>query len=197
MYTRLIRALYLIPIFTCLFLETASSRYLDETGGDDDTTSSIYDALISHGLPMGLLPKGITNYTLGDEGRFEIYLDQACNAKLESELHFDRNVSGWLAYGQIGNLSGIASQELFLWFPVKGIRVDDPNSGLICFDVGVVSKQFSLSLFEKPQDCFAGADPPNLHEGESIIQTLAKLENEEMAFPLLLLEASIISLRKF
>lgn len=32
------------------------------------------------------------------------------------------------------------------------------SSGLIHFDVGVVDKQFSLSLFESPPDCTA-ADP--------------------------------------
>ncbi|GAB2282399.1 hypothetical protein Dimus_035771 [Dionaea muscipula] len=110
---------------------------------------------------MGILPKGVTNYTLDDaSGMFEVHLDQACNAKFESELHYDRNVSGILSCGQIGNLSGISAQELFLWFPVKGIRVDIPSTGLIYFDVGVVYKQFSLSLFETPRDCMAVAHPP-------------------------------------
>ncbi|CAH2046434.1 unnamed protein product [Thlaspi arvense] len=35
------------------------------------------------------------------------------------------------------------------------IRVDMPSSGLIYFDVGVVRKQYSLSLFETPRDCVA------------------------------------------
>lgn len=115
---------------------------------------SIYDALRSHGLPMGLLPKGVTDFAMDEAtGRFEAHLDQACNAKFECELHYDRNVSGTMSYGQIGALSGVAAQELFLWFPVKGIRVDVPSSGIIYFDVGVVHKQFSLSLFETPPDC--------------------------------------------
>lgn len=104
---------------------------------------------------MGLLPKGVTNFTFDTSGRFEVHLDQACNAKFEDELHYDRNVSGTLTYGQIGGLSGISAQDLFLWFPVKEIRVDIPSSGLIYFDVGVVSKQFSLSSFETPRDCLA------------------------------------------
>lgn len=118
-------------------------------------TSTIYQVLKSNGLPMGLLPKGVTNFTFDDSGRFEVHLDQACNAKFEDELHYDRNVSGTLTYGQIGGLSGISAQDLFLWFPVKEIRVDIPSSGLIYFDVGVVSKQFSLSSFETPRDCLA------------------------------------------
>ena len=123
-----------------------------------DQEKSVYDVLKAHGLPIGLLPKGVKEFKIDETGRFEVHLDQACNAKFESELHYDMNVTGSLSYGQIGALSGISSQELFLWFPVKGIRVDVPSSGLIYFDVGVVFKQFSLSLFEMPRDCVAARD---------------------------------------
>ncbi|KAE8684624.1 hypothetical protein F3Y22_tig00111105pilonHSYRG00091 [Hibiscus syriacus] len=86
-------------------------------------------------------------------------------------MHYDRNVSGTLSYGQIGELSGISAQELFLWFPVKGIRVDVPNSGLIYFDVGVVFKQFRLSLFESPRDCLEVQDS---EYGDSISEAISK-----------------------
>ncbi|KAM1137381.1 uncharacterized protein LOC126624821 [Malus sylvestris] len=119
--------------------------------------TSMYDVLCAHGLPMGLLPKGVVDFEIDDAGRFTVHLDQACNAKFESELHYDRNVSGTLSFGQIRSLSGISAQELFLWFPVKGIRVDVPSSGIIYFDVGVVYKQFSLSLFETPPECTAAS----------------------------------------
>ncbi|KAJ9697507.1 hypothetical protein PVL29_009365 [Vitis rotundifolia] len=131
------------------------SSFASLTSSSTSASLSIYEVLRSHGLPMGLLPKGVTDFIIDDNGRFEVHLDQACNAKFESELHYDRNVSGSLSYGQIGELSGISAQELFLWFPVKGIRVDVPSSGLIYFDVGVVFKQFSLSLFETPPNCKA------------------------------------------
>ncbi|XP_044500559.1 uncharacterized protein LOC123221721 isoform X2 [Mangifera indica] len=125
---------------------------------------SIYDHLKSHGLPIGLFPKGITDYYVDPaSGFFQINLTQPCNAKYENQLHYDFNVSGQLSYGKIGELSGVTQQELFLWFPVKGIRVDVPSSGLIYFDVGVVDKQFSLSLFEYPRDCTA-VDPDDHHD---------------------------------
>lgn len=101
----------------------------------------------------------MTNFSLDDSGRFQVYLDQACNAKFEDELHYEQNVSGNLSFGQIGELSGISVKDLFLWFPVKEIRVDIPSSGLIYFDVGVVSKQFSLSSFDTPRDCLASTEP--------------------------------------
>lgn len=127
---------------------------------------SIYQVLQSHGLPMGLFPKGVKNFTLNDTGVFQVHLDEACNAKFENELHYDRNVSGTLSFGRIDGLSGISAQDLFLWFPVKGIRVDIPSSGLIYFDVGVVSKQFSLSSFETPRDCLA-VQWPDLESGSA------------------------------
>lgn len=133
-----------------MFLVSAASLLPNASCED-----SIYEILRAHGLPMGLFPTGITKFVVDEAGRFEVHLDQACNAKFESELHYERNVSGTLSYGQIGGLSGISAQELFLWFPVKGIRVDLPSSGLIYFDVGVVFKQFSLSLFETPRACTA------------------------------------------
>lgn len=123
------------------------------------SSSSIYDVLNSHGLPVGLLPKGITNFSIDPlYGRFEVHLPQSCAAQFETHLHYDSTVSGTLNYGQISDISGVAAQELFLWFSVKGIRVDIPSSGLIYFDVGVVSKQFSLSSFDNPKECTAVQD---------------------------------------
>ncbi|XP_004492851.1 uncharacterized protein [Cicer arietinum] len=117
-------------------------------------STTIYDELKAKGLPVGLLPKGITRYEINDSsGEFEVWMEEPCNAKFENEVHYDPNIKGTLGYGRIGELSGMSAQELFLWFPVKGIRVDLPSSGLIHFDVGVADKQFSLSLFEDPPDC--------------------------------------------
>uniref|UniRef100_A0A6V7QT49 DUF538 domain-containing protein n=1 Tax=Ananas comosus var. bracteatus TaxID=296719 RepID=A0A6V7QT49_ANACO len=120
---------------------------------------SAYEVLQSHGLPKGLLPKGITEFRFDDDGgggggKFEAVLEAPCTAKFESGVHYNATVSGALSYGEIAPLSGVSAQELFLWFPVLGIRVDVPSSGLIHFDVGgVVHKQFPLSLFDSPPDC--------------------------------------------
>ncbi|XVF41473.1 hypothetical protein PTKIN_Ptkin01aG0282500 [Pterospermum kingtungense] len=136
--------------------------------------SSIYDHLESNGLPKGLLPKGITDFSI-DPGthRFHVNLTQPCNAKFENQLHYDWNISGVLSFGKIANLSGMSQQELFLWFPVISIRVDDPSSGLINFDVGVVDKQFSLSLFEIPRECTA-VDPDDSHSQSDNSQKRSK-----------------------
>ncbi|XVF81293.1 hypothetical protein PTKIN_Ptkin15bG0143900 [Pterospermum kingtungense] len=172
----------MIPLFPSIFLHLI--LIFTVVNGEED---SIYEILKAHGLPMGLLPKGITRFDFDDTGRFEVHLDQACNAKFESELHYDRNVSGTLSYGQIGALSGISAQELFLWFPVKGIRVDVPSSGLIYFDVGVVSKQFSLSLFETPRDCMVVRDSElgnSIRDGELLAEAMAKSQSGKLRYEL-------------
>lgn len=125
---------------------------------------------------MGLLPKGVSNFSVDSLGNFEVYLDRACNAKFENEIHYDMNVSGTLQYGRIDGLSGISAQDLFLWFPVIEIRVDVPSSGLIYFNVSVVSKQFSLSSFEIPRDCLA-APVPDLEKGKRIVETVSKVNS--------------------
>lgn len=123
------------------------------------TTTTIYDHLRLHGLPTGLLPKGITNFSVSPTtSLYQISLPNPCIAKFENQLLYNPNISFHLTHAHIGNLSGVSTQELFLWFTVIGIRVDVPSSGVIHFDVGVVDKQYSLSLFENPPDCTV-ADP--------------------------------------
>ncbi|KAF7845161.1 uncharacterized protein G2W53_002066 [Senna tora] len=165
----------LLPYFLFLFAFEAASASAAE--------STIYQVLRDHGLPMGLLPKGVKEFGIDNEGRFWVHLDQACNAKFESELHFERNVTGTLSYGQMGALSGITAQELFLWFPVKGIRVDIPSSGLIYFDVGVVRKQFSLSLFETPPECLetpSEVSDDGLQDGLLMAEAVSKSQSGEL-----------------
>ncbi|XP_051121304.1 uncharacterized protein LOC127244830 [Andrographis paniculata] len=121
-------------------------------------TAEFYDILTSNGLPIGIFPKGISEFSIDPvSGRFFLRLmpPSPCDAKFETRVRYQREISGELNYGRIANLTGVAAEELFLWLPVKGIRVDIPSSGLIYFDVELVSKQFSLSFFETPKDCNA------------------------------------------
>ncbi|KAF8081059.1 hypothetical protein N665_0908s0015 [Sinapis alba] len=120
---------------------------------------SFYDYLRESGLPAGIVPKGVTNFSIDIKtGRFTVALPVPCDAKFENQFHFDYNISGVLSDGRIGNLSGVTQKELFLWFAVRGIHVDPVSSGLIHFDVGVADKQLSLSQFESPRDCTAAAE---------------------------------------
>ncbi|XP_008800965.1 uncharacterized protein LOC103715193 [Phoenix dactylifera] len=175
-----------IVLFLCLSLSSllsSASASEPAAGG----AMSAYEVLKSHGLPMGLLPKGIQDFRVDGEGRFEVRLEAACTARFESqsEVRFNSTVSGTLSYGQIAPLSGVAAQELFLWFPVRGIRVDIPSSGLIYFDVGVIYKRFSLSLFETPPDCIPlSSFSEALGEGSRIARLVSKSQLGELRYNL-------------
>ncbi|KAJ8754652.1 hypothetical protein K2173_010743 [Erythroxylum novogranatense] len=116
-------------------------------------SSSIHELLISKGLPAGLLPKEVKNFTLSEDGRLEVFLDRPCFTKYENRVFFDSVVRANLNYGSLVGVVGLSQEELFLWLPVKDIIVNDPKSGLILFDIGVAYKQLSLSLFEVPPSC--------------------------------------------
>jgi len=68
-------------------------------------------------------------------------------------VHFEAVVRGNLSYGSLVGVEGLSQKELFLWLQVKDIVVENPNSGVIVFDIGVAFKQLSLSLFEDPPKC--------------------------------------------
>ncbi|XP_042428730.1 uncharacterized protein LOC122015770 [Zingiber officinale] len=132
-------------MFRRLLLLVSSTAAYD--GGD------AYEVLRSHGLPIGLLPKGVQEFRINGDGRFEVRLPSPCTAKFDGEVLYNATVSGTISPGKIASLSGISAQDLFLWFLVRAIRLDDQASGIIHFDVGVVDKRFALSLFETPPDC--------------------------------------------
>ena len=133
-----------------IFLAVLAISAVATTAVADPT---VHDVLRAHGLPIGLVPRSVNAFQIDTNGNFLLTLAHPCTAKFENELHYERNITGTISYGQIVEIVGITAQELFLWFPVKGIRVDIPASGLIYFDVGVILKQFSLALFETPPDC--------------------------------------------
>ncbi|KAJ0234089.1 Uncharacterized protein HA466_0276320 [Hirschfeldia incana] len=160
-----------ISILCLVLLAGISIPAVISSSSDSET---IYEILQANGLPSGIFPKGVTEFTFDAEtGRFSVYLNQSCDAKYETELRYDTNITGTIGSANIGDLSGISAQELFLWFPVKGIRVDVPSSGLIYFDVGVVRKQYSLSLFETPRDCVAVR---GLNQVESSVLSLHQVD---------------------
>jgi hypothetical protein len=91
------------------------SLLLSTTTATTTATTTIYDHLRLHGLPTGLLPKGITNFSVSPTtSLFQISLPNPCITKFENQLLYDPNISFYLTHAHIGNLSGVSAQELFL-----------------------------------------------------------------------------------
>ncbi|XP_010482857.1 PREDICTED: uncharacterized protein LOC104761469 [Camelina sativa] len=114
---------------------------------------TVHDVLRAKGLPAGLLPQEVDSYILHNDGRLEVFLAAPCYAKFETNVHFAAVVRGNLSYGSLIGVEGLSQKELFLWLQVKDIVVENPNSGVIVFDIGVAYKQLSVSLFEDPPKC--------------------------------------------
>ncbi|XP_060200152.1 uncharacterized protein LOC132628383 [Lycium barbarum] len=133
----------LLLLFFFMFLSLALSSQM-----------SIHDLLKSKGLPSGLLPKEVKSYNYSSSnGLLEVYLDGPCLTKLDTMAFYESYFKANLTYGCLNGVHGLSQEELFVWLPVKGIVVDDINSGIILFDIGLAHKQLSLSLFEDPPHC--------------------------------------------
>jgi hypothetical protein len=116
--------------------------------------ASVHAVLAANQLPRGLLPSGIASFALdAGSGRFEAALESACTARSEVGLRYNATVTGVVSRGRIAAISGVDAKDLFMWFPVRGIHVDIPSTGVIYFDVGVVFKHFPLSVFDAPPPC--------------------------------------------
>ncbi|KAG0545125.1 hypothetical protein BDA96_02G334800 [Sorghum bicolor] len=100
------------------------------------------------------LPTGITTFHHDTAtGRFEAQLEAPCTARFEVGLRYNTTVTGVISPGQIAAISGVAAQDLLMWFPVHDIKVDIPSSGFIYFNVGVVKKHLPLAVFDAPPAC--------------------------------------------
>jgi hypothetical protein len=128
----------------------------DAVSGAARAGSTIHQLLKDHGLPGGLLPRGVQSYTLDESsGLLQARLSAPCYAKYDNGdlAYFDTVVRGNLSKGALRGVEGLAQEELFVWLPVKGILVAGEQPGVIVFDIGYAHKSLSRSLFEDPPDC--------------------------------------------
>lgn len=114
---------------------------------------SVYEILTKCGLPSGLLPDSVTNYTLSDDGRFIVLLEKPCYIQFEYLVYYDKQITGKLSYGSITDLKGIEVQRFFLWFDVDEIKVDLPPSDSIYFQVGIINKKLDVDQFKTVHSC--------------------------------------------
>ncbi|KAJ3670330.1 hypothetical protein LUZ60_010654 [Juncus effusus] len=140
-----------LPLFVALLLLSAA---VSAAGAG----TSIHELLKAHGLPAGILPKSsyISSFTLdSDTGLLTVNLTQSCYARYaDSDLaFFDNYVTGNLSFGSLNGVNGLQQEELFVWLPVKGILIEEQQSGVLLFDIGLAHKRLSRSLFEDPPDC--------------------------------------------
>ncbi|KAL0681357.1 hypothetical protein Bca4012_048204 [Brassica carinata] len=115
--------------------------------------STVYDLLPKYGLPSGLLPDSVTNFTLSDDGWFVVCLARSCEIEFDYRVRYDRTVSGRISYGSITELEGIQVKRLFIWLDVDEIKVDLPPTDSIYFKVGFINKKLGIDQFKTVHSC--------------------------------------------
>ncbi|KAE8036981.1 hypothetical protein FH972_009609 [Carpinus fangiana] len=119
-----------------------------------DSDPTVYEILSQFGLPTGLLPDSVVNYTFSSsDGRFVVYLANPCYVQFDYLVYYDKTITGKLSYGSITGLKGIQVQRFFLWLDVDEIRVDLPPSDSIYFQVGIINKKLDLGQFKTVHSC--------------------------------------------
>ncbi|PON42965.1 hypothetical protein TorRG33x02_334740 [Trema orientale] len=136
------------------FVSTATSSSSSSPPAPSPPTPTVYDILPKFGLPSGLLPDSVLNYTLSDDGRFVVVLENPCYIEFDYLVFYDKTITGKLKYGSITELKGIQVRKFFIWFDVDEIRVDLPPSDSIYFQVGFINKRLDLGQFKTVRSCY-------------------------------------------
>lgn len=141
--------------FSFLLLLLLSVSATDISSNSD--APPVYDLLPQYGLPKGLLPDSVTNYSLADDGSFVVELERPCYLHFDYLVYYDRKISGVLKYGSITGLKGIQVKKLIFWLDVDEIRVDLPPSDYIYFQVGWITRKLGVSQFQSVRSCSSHA----------------------------------------
>ncbi|GLU19555.1 hypothetical protein SLE2022_358010 [Rubroshorea leprosula] len=145
----LISLFFLVPIIVSVSVSDS-----------DHNPPTVYEILPKFGLPSGLLPSTVSNFTFQSDGRFTVELEKPCYVQFEYLVYYDKTITGKLGYGSITELEGIQVQRFFFWFNVDEINVDLPPSDSIYFQFGLVNKRLDVDQFKSVHSCRDGRKGP-------------------------------------
>ncbi|KAG7035822.1 hypothetical protein SDJN02_02621 [Cucurbita argyrosperma subsp. argyrosperma] len=137
-------------VFFTFIAFLASIPELAVAGSDAPT---VYDILPQYGLPSGLLPDSVVDYSLSSDGQFVVHLAKPCYINFDYLVYYDKTITGKLKYGSITDLDGIEVRKFLMWLDVKEIRVDLPPSDNIYFQVGFINKKLDIDQFKTVHSC--------------------------------------------
>ncbi|KAG6528781.1 uncharacterized protein LOC122041919 [Zingiber officinale] len=135
-------ALRFLSVAAFLFLLTSSAA----------ASSGAKDLLKKFGFPKGLLPNSAKNYSLADDGSFQVRLKHPCYVQFTDLVYYDEIVTGRISYGSLSGIKGIQVKKLFVWFPISSIKADE-DSNTIQINVGFLTETFPWKQFKDVPDC--------------------------------------------
>ncbi|KAG5231727.1 DUF538 domain-containing protein [Salix suchowensis] len=112
-----------------------------------------YEILDGYNFPIGILPQGVTGYTLDKTtGEFSAFLNGSCSISEEGsyQLEYKSTIRGYISDSRLESLSGVSVKVLFFWLNiVEVIRNEDE----LVFSVGVASANFPIDNFSECPQC--------------------------------------------
>ena len=136
-----------LTLFSLFFFILSLSATL--CSSESPSTPSVFDILPQFGLPKGLLPDCVKDYSFSpDDGRFVVDLEHTCYIQFDYLVYYEKRITGTLKVGSITDLKGIQVKRFLIWFDVDEIRVDLPPSDSIYFQVGIINKKLSVDQFQ-------------------------------------------------
>ncbi|KAE9598240.1 hypothetical protein Lalb_Chr15g0078481 [Lupinus albus] len=125
---------------------------------------SAYDILEQYDFPVGLLPKGATDYKLNpNNGKFTAYLNQTCSFYIHSyELRYKSIIKGVISKDKLAKLNGVSVKVELVWLKIVEVtRISDELEFSV---LGIASADFGVdNFFESPQ-CGCGFHCNNLQK---------------------------------
>ncbi|XP_057549197.1 uncharacterized protein LOC130827482 [Amaranthus tricolor] len=121
------------------------------------STPTVYDAITNYGLPVGILPKGITDYQLNKQtGEFKLFFPRTCKFSIDGyDLEYKSTISGVISQNRITKLKGVSVRIFIIWLTINEVyKLNDQ----LQFVVGIVSTNFPLDGFFESPTCGCGFD---------------------------------------
>ncbi|CAI9300300.1 unnamed protein product [Lactuca saligna] len=127
-------------------------------------TPTVYEALQDYDFPVGLLPTGVTSYTLNkDTGEFEVKLSDTCEFSVSGyDLKYKSTISGVISKDKLTKLKGVSVKVIIIWVDIVEVTRDSED---LDFSVGILSAGFDVDQFEESPECGCGFDCDSLESG--------------------------------
>jgi hypothetical protein len=154
--TRLLHLLLLTLIAAAaVFPSVAAARDVPAEPVGDAEEPSAYEMLERFGFPRGILPEGVTGYTLRrSDGAFQVFMDGGdCEFEVDGgyRLTYQRTISGTVSGGSIRDLRGVSVKIFFVNWGIDQVLMAD--AAHLVFHVGPLSQAFPADNFEESPQC--------------------------------------------